>query len=204
MVVLVNRYSASASEIVSACLQDHQRAVVMGERTWGKGSVQNVIELEEGRSRLKLTTADLSPPQRQEHPSFSRFQGHRHLGRDARRGLRPAAERPRAGVAVGRSSAAGHFASASGVAGASTRSPAARRRQGRPPCCLRRPPAAASGPWPLRKRPVGPGQGRRPKRRLRSRPAKAPDAGPLAAGPRRARSRRLPLSIASCKWPSSI
>ncbi|MGA2033929.1 MAG: S41 family peptidase [Thermoguttaceae bacterium] len=62
MVVLVNRYSASASEIVSACLQDHQRAVVMGERTWGKGSVQNVIELEDGRSALKLTTAAYCRP----------------------------------------------------------------------------------------------------------------------------------------------
>ncbi len=62
MVVLVNRYSASASEIVSACLQDHGRAVVMGERTWGKGSVQNVIELEEGRSLLKLTTAGYVRP----------------------------------------------------------------------------------------------------------------------------------------------
>jgi carboxyl-terminal processing protease len=57
MVVLVNRFSASASEIVAACLQDHRRAVVMGERTWGKGSVQSVIELEEGKSALKLTTA---------------------------------------------------------------------------------------------------------------------------------------------------
>jgi carboxyl-terminal processing protease len=57
MVVLVNRYSASASEIVSACLQDHHRAVIVGERTWGKGSVQNVIEMEEGRSAIKLTTA---------------------------------------------------------------------------------------------------------------------------------------------------
>jgi carboxyl-terminal processing protease len=62
MVVLVNRYSASASEIVAACLQDHDRAVVMGERTWGKGSVQNVIEMEEGRSALKLTTASYKRP----------------------------------------------------------------------------------------------------------------------------------------------
>jgi len=62
MVVLVNRYSASASEIVAACLQDHQRAVVIGERTWGKGSVQNVIELEGGDSALKLTTASYHRP----------------------------------------------------------------------------------------------------------------------------------------------
>jgi carboxyl-terminal processing protease len=62
MVVLVNHYSASASEIVSACLQDHQRAVVIGERTWGKGSVQNVIELESGKSALKLTTASYARP----------------------------------------------------------------------------------------------------------------------------------------------
>ncbi len=62
MVVLVNRYSASASEIVSACLQDHQRAIVIGERTWGKGSVQNVIELEDGKSALKLTTAGYRRP----------------------------------------------------------------------------------------------------------------------------------------------
>jgi carboxyl-terminal processing protease len=62
MVVLVNRYSASASEIVAACLQDHGRAVVIGERTWGKGSVQNVIELEDGRSILKLTTAAYRRP----------------------------------------------------------------------------------------------------------------------------------------------
>ena len=62
MAVLVNGYSASASEIVSACLSDHSRAVLVGERTWGKGSVQNVIELEGGKSALKLTTASYHRP----------------------------------------------------------------------------------------------------------------------------------------------
>lgn len=62
MVVLVNQYSASASEIVSAALQDHGRAVVAGTRTWGKGSVQNIIELEGGKSALKLTTAGYTRP----------------------------------------------------------------------------------------------------------------------------------------------
>ncbi|MDA1053813.1 MAG: S41 family peptidase [Planctomycetota bacterium] len=57
MVVLVNNYSASASEIVAACLQDHQRAVIVGERTYGKGTVQNILDLEGGQSALKLTTA---------------------------------------------------------------------------------------------------------------------------------------------------
>lgn len=62
MAVLVNHFSASASEIVAASLQDHQRAIVVGERTWGKGSVQNIIELEEGQSALKLTTAGYFRP----------------------------------------------------------------------------------------------------------------------------------------------
>lgn len=62
MAVLVNRYSASASEIVSGCLQDHDRAVIVGERTWGKGSVQNIIYLEEEASALKLTTAGYRRP----------------------------------------------------------------------------------------------------------------------------------------------
>ena len=62
LVVMVNHYSASASEIVSACLQDHGRATIVGERSWGKGSVQNVLELEDGNSALKLTTAGYIRP----------------------------------------------------------------------------------------------------------------------------------------------
>ncbi len=62
MAVLVNNYSASASEVLSACLQDNNRAVVIGERTWGKGSVQNVIRMEAGDSALKLTTASYHRP----------------------------------------------------------------------------------------------------------------------------------------------
>jgi carboxyl-terminal processing protease len=62
IVVLINEYTASASEIVSACLQDYGRAVVVGERTWGKGTVQNLFELEGGRSAMKLTTASYWRP----------------------------------------------------------------------------------------------------------------------------------------------
>ena len=60
--VLVNRYSASASEVLSAALQDNHRAIIVGERTFGKGSVQTVLRLESGRSLLKLTTASYFRP----------------------------------------------------------------------------------------------------------------------------------------------
>ncbi len=62
LVVLVNQFSASASEIVAAALQDHDRAIIIGQQTYGKASVQNVVELEEGRSALKLTTGSYQRP----------------------------------------------------------------------------------------------------------------------------------------------
>jgi carboxyl-terminal processing protease len=60
--ILLNRYSASASEIVAAALQDHLRAVIIGERSFGKGSVQNIIAMEGGATALKLTTASYWRP----------------------------------------------------------------------------------------------------------------------------------------------
>lgn len=56
MVCLVNEHSASASEIVSACLQDHKRAVIMGERTFGKGSVQNIQGFDGGQLKMTIAT----------------------------------------------------------------------------------------------------------------------------------------------------
>lgn len=56
LVVLINEGSASASEIVAGALQDHKRAVIMGTRSFGKGSVQTVIPISEERA-IKLTTA---------------------------------------------------------------------------------------------------------------------------------------------------
>jgi carboxyl-terminal processing protease len=61
MVVMVNSGSASAAEIVAGCLQDVKRAVLLGEKTFGKGSVQSILPLQDGAA-LRLTTAKYYTP----------------------------------------------------------------------------------------------------------------------------------------------
>jgi len=62
IVVLINTGSASASEIVAGALQDHGRAIILGTKSFGKGSVQTIIPLAGGRGAMKLTTARYYTP----------------------------------------------------------------------------------------------------------------------------------------------
>jgi carboxyl-terminal processing protease len=57
LAMLIDHNSASASEIVAACLQDYGRAKIVGGRSYGKGTVQRLVRIESGRSLLKLTSA---------------------------------------------------------------------------------------------------------------------------------------------------
>ena len=61
MIVILNEGSASASEIVAGAFQDHDRAVILGTRSFGTGTVQTIIDLEDG-SGLKLTIARYKTP----------------------------------------------------------------------------------------------------------------------------------------------
>ena len=62
MAVVINGNSASAAEIMAACLQDHHRAAIVGQRSYGKGTVQELIDLENGCGAMKLTTASYWRP----------------------------------------------------------------------------------------------------------------------------------------------
>ena len=62
MVVLVDGLTASSAEVVAACLQDNRRATVVGSRTFGKGTVQSILPLSDGRSALRMTTAEYLRP----------------------------------------------------------------------------------------------------------------------------------------------
>ena len=61
LIILINGDTASASEIFAACMQDHQRATIVGSRSFGKGSVQQMIPLPDG-GLLKLTTSSYHRP----------------------------------------------------------------------------------------------------------------------------------------------
>ncbi len=84
IVVLVNRFSASAAEIVSGALQDHDRAWILGENTFGKGLVQTVFPLQENTG-LALTTAKYYTPSNRliqrdySHISFFDYYNHKDL-----------------------------------------------------------------------------------------------------------------------------
>jgi carboxyl-terminal processing protease len=89
LVVLVNGQTASAAEVVAGALQDNRRAVVLGTRTLGKGSVQTLIKLDEGSGAIKLTTSRYRVPsgrsidRRESEPSCQSQMARRRTGRPA-------------------------------------------------------------------------------------------------------------------------
>lgn len=89
--VLIDSNSASASEIVAACLQDHDRAAIVGTRSYGKGTVQNILPLQYGRSAFFIDGGSLLSTQRRKHTPKQGSCRNRPVGCDARR-------RPRGGT----------------------------------------------------------------------------------------------------------
>ncbi len=82
LIVLVDRMSASASEVVAGALQDHRRAVLVGERTYGKFLVQSITEIPNRKAAVKLTTSRYYTPHGRSYQGPSR-------GERMRRGTRP-------------------------------------------------------------------------------------------------------------------
>lgn len=80
IVILVDEFTASAAEIVSGALQDHDRALVVGEQTFGKGSVQSLLNLPGSKAALKLTTAKYYTPSGR---SIHKDAYNAHLGEEA-------------------------------------------------------------------------------------------------------------------------
>lgn len=62
IVILVNEYSASATEIVAAALQDNKAATIVGTKTYGKGVMQEIIPMFNGKSALKVTIEEFKTP----------------------------------------------------------------------------------------------------------------------------------------------
>ena len=91
MVVLVNGFSASASEIVTGALKDHERATIVGTTTFGKGLVQSIVDLGNGAA-LKLTTAVYLTPERHQHQQEGHHAGHRRAGQAQDEARRRAAD----------------------------------------------------------------------------------------------------------------
>lgn len=86
MVVLINDQSASAAEILAACLQDTGRAAVAGQRSYGKGTVQQIFQLENDQTALKFTTA------RFYRPNGQNIHREDDMGEQERWGVSPEAE----------------------------------------------------------------------------------------------------------------
>ena len=95
LIILVNKYSASASEIVAGAIQDHDRGLIIGKTTWGKGLVQTVYPLSH-RSALALTTAHYyTPSGRLIQRDFESLEDYYYLSRDEQEEELPSREERR-------------------------------------------------------------------------------------------------------------